>query len=282
MNEFVSIQKSLFQNESKWNQDLVQLDVKDNIHNESWKTFAIFEWITAKAKQGNIHSSMIPPIIVKINDETIINPEALIAIVLDIRDQMNIQLISKGKLDFTLFGNVITGGKPSRSSGDISYVPDSVWPSKNWGFDYLNGNGYIVPLHVINKLIELQTNCFQTGLYIGDVFLTGYLPHIMNFQLLNDMRIYDSNANPDKLQTSIKYNKYALIFSENSADFIRIWEILKDNFQIKAPEVPVRSSNPGTNRLCSFYHNIEWPGCPSGVCSPDEDFNGYTYRYVLF
>ena len=273
------------------NDDFVQFDINDSIYNGTLKTLAMFEWIGEILK---LNSSMHPdnnvkvktfktPIILKINDRSLVNAASLLSLVSDINLRMRTNFLSA---DSSIYGSIIRQSHLERNPMKKLYVPATVLQSDKLSFDYLSGNGYILTLSIMEKILQLRSNCFKTILFIEDVFITGFLVDKLHVKLASDHRIYTGDETPRRPLKSKEYRNYAVIAEISSLELLSIWAGKAENNSTNATEPQVDCSrNNQTKRsevrksaFCNFYRTAELPRAPRRACQESAETDSFTYR----
>ena len=280
--QFTEAQQITIQKESQEYDDILQFDVTDTIYNATWKTFALFEWISFIEKTNKDNQGQAP-IILKINDQSVVNADILLPFLSEIRTYMNSLFFPE---ELPIYGSIINSNNIEKNINQTFYVPQSVWPYKKWGFDYLSGNGYILTIPTIERMLALHYSCFRTVIFIENVFFTGYLADILNIKLIDERRIYSTDQVPKRPQLPREYRNYAVIAEFNSSDFLNAWLQTKANSLknailplIKCTNIDGRmQSNLVENPFCSFFHGLELPISPNEACQIANS-ESYTYRY---
>ena len=363
------------ENESRINGDILQFDVNDSIHNGTWKTLAVYEWVTLTLRQAHgsprdrvrvsrgtgptlwdtepvledgwpvlgdgapllwdggpvlregrtimrdsgpflrdsgpimRDSNPIPrdigpvskdtlgaaasaglPLIMKVNDCSFVNAPLLLALVAELRNHLETQANASTDSVLQLYGSIITNGKPKRRASSTFYVPTSVWHPAKWGFDYLSGNGYLLTVATIDRLLELHYNCFRTVLWIEDVFITGFLADMLNLKLVHDSRFYTGDEDPSKPPKKNLYGKFVVVAEIPFADLPNTSTHVGPHVDAKhamdtnegvAGCGESKQRMPSDSRkdpLCAFFRNIDLPNHPNESCYLDNFTDSYTYR----
>ena len=159
-NESFSYQSSIW-NESRLFDDILQFGIAESYFNNTLKVLALYEWLWLKCNEAKY--------LLKLDDDVFLNFPLFAN-----------QILSHEIHQSTLYGYVASGGKVPDKVRSKQYMPPDIYPYKIYNFSYVFGFAVLSSLHVVEDIHAI--GCCLRGIYVDDVYLEGYLVHILGYK----------------------------------------------------------------------------------------------------
>ncbi len=271
--------------------DLLQFDIVDSIYNETRLFLALYEWLTAEiyCTKSTSKLSFSDRFLVKVSDSVLVNPIPLLDSIVRFRTLTDLK---PDPLMF-IFGKKMIDPKPDRNISSKFYIPESALGWKSWNFPYLSSQVYSHRLLLSSSLFEVYHYCFKGAIFLENVFITGFLPYILNIELLNDDEFFRGIEPSNWVPSFQDFVKQAVIANVNSTALEELWDyrdfLLKrsgnkaralESTLLNIEEKP-NQRNMEKDSFCSFYKNLDLSICPVSSNSYLGCSEPLTYRYLL-
>ena len=201
--------------ESSIYQDIIQEDFVDTYYNLTTKVIMGFKWICQHCKFAKF--------VLKIDDDVVVNTKMLMRF-----------LSTHSFRTKSIFGNHFEKPLVVRNKTSKFYVPFKVYPNKYFP-PYFGGSAYVITNDLICLLYERSLKLFfppfsqaYEDIYIG-IILSKFNLQFKTFNIQKsfsaDFRFYDI-----PMEVIAKRNKESLLFiyTQNSSDFKRAWDIVRN------------------------------------------------------
>ena len=203
------------ENEALLYGDILAFEVDDNVYNDSLIGLGLYEWLYSDIRcfQSRFNTHLFEKYIVRVSDTVFVNPDALLEAIN--RFQMRTSL-KPDPLTF-IFGHIVSdrNTSSSRNHSSLNDVPLSVWTYQKWNFPILSPEAYGHRLLLIPLIIDLLNYCIREAFYNDQIFITGFIPYMLNVELRNDEYFF-RGADPDwRIPTLEDFLKQAILANLN-------------------------------------------------------------------
>ena len=138
--------------------DILQFDIEESYFNNTFKVLALYEWLWKRCSKARY--------LFKMDDDVFFN------LVLFLNETL------PNKVNATsLYGFVSVGGKVQYRAHNKQYVPKDIYPYRRFHFTYVYGFAIFSSVQVVIDIHALAS-CLR-GLYVDDVWLNGYIMHLL-------------------------------------------------------------------------------------------------------
>ena len=154
-------------NESAKHDDILQFDIVESYLNNTYKVIALYQWISRWCPSSKF--------LLKIDGDVYINLERFKAQIEN--------FTTSSSFSYSALGTLERRPRAKRNASAKQFVPCDIFPFYKFSFEYLYGYASLISIPLLIDVHTLAV-CLR-GIFLDDVYLMGYIPHILGASLKN-------------------------------------------------------------------------------------------------